>query len=370
MSTAPRNEGGRPGWYTRLLGDRDRLGWWLVPLFLMVGLGGAVLAGSLTVVYYAQQVNQLEQETRTAREEVVGAADDVREAAEDARESIDDQVASARAELARDLPLGDALELGVVRLEVDAQLEASSSSSSQGGVAVGPASADEDAETDDQGEGGDDGAGADDQGEAGNDGAGADDQGESGDDGPDDGTDAPPPPEPVTLRRAGAGFVVVVDGEVVFLATSLGLLDDPRTDERVPADVEVSVRLAGGTTTATVHSWDAANDLLLLRAQIRNVEPLPWREEGRDVSPGDRVVAIGATPELTVVRLGAEVAGVSPRAIVTSLPTLRLVAGGPVVDIDGDVVGVSSANHGALQGDPVVIPIRRLCDDLLSACPE
>lgn len=329
----------------------------MVPLFLMVGLGGAVLAGSLTVVYYAQQVNQLEQETRTAREEVIGAADDVREAADEAREAIDDQVASARAELARDLPLGDALELGVVRLEVDAQLEGSSGSGSQGGAAVGPASADAD-------------AGADDQGEAGDDGAGADDQGESGDDGPDDGTDAPPPPEPVTLRRAGAGFVVVVDGEVVFLATSLGLLDDPRTDERVPADVEVSVRLAGGTTTATVHSWDAANDLLLLRAQIRNVEPLPWREEGRDVSPGDRVVAIGATPELTVVRLGAEVAAVSPRAIVTALPTLRLVAGGPVVDIDGNVVGVSSADHGALGGDPVVVPIRRLCDDLLSACPE
>ena len=340
------------GWRARLLGDRDRLGWWLVPLFVMVGLGGAVLAGSLAVVYYAQQVSQLEEETRTAREDLIGAADEVRDAADAALEDIDDRVASVREELARGLPLEDALEQGVVRLEVDTRLEGSA----QADPDVGPASVDDadDADPDDQ----------DDQ-----------DDGD-GDDGDDagQGTQEPapssPPAEQVRLQRSGTGFVVVADGEVVFLATSLGLLDDPRAGDRVPADVPVEVRLPGGSTTATVHSWDEANDLLLLRSEIRNVEPLPWREEGEALSPGDRVIAIGATPDLSVVRVGAEVAGVSSRALVTSLPALRLVAGGPVVDLDGNVVGVASAAHGALGGDPVVVPIRRLCDDLLSACPD
>jgi S1-C subfamily serine protease len=344
--------GGQPDWRARLLGDRDRLGWWLVPLFIMVGLGGAVLAGSLAVVYYAQQVSQLESETRGAREDLIGAADEVREAADAAIEEIDERVASVREELARGLPLEDAMELGVVRLEVDAQLEGSARADDD--QDVGPAAVDD--EDDDQ-EDGDDEDEVDDT---------------EADDGEEETQDTAPSPqrETVRLRRSGTGFVVVSDGEAVFLATSLGLLDDPRTQDRVPADVEVAVRLPGGSTTATVHSWDEANDLLLLRSQIRNVEPLAWRAEGEDLAPGDRVIAIGTTPDLEAVRVGAEVAGVSPRALVTSLPALRLVAGGPVVDLDGNVVGVSSASHGALGGDPVVVPIRRLCDDLLSACPD
>jgi hypothetical protein len=46
-------------WRDRLLGSEDRRGWWLVPFFLVVGLAGAVLAGSLAVVYDGQQVDQL-----------------------------------------------------------------------------------------------------------------------------------------------------------------------------------------------------------------------------------------------------------------------------------------------------------------------
>jgi S1-C subfamily serine protease len=343
--SAPSSGGGTsPDLRTRILGDRDRLGWWLVPLFIMVGLGGAVLAGSLAVVYYAQQVSQLEEETRTAREDLVGAADEVREATDEALETIDDEVTSVREELARGLPLENALELGVVRLEVDAQLERTSRQGGSGNQGdVEPAAADD--ESDGAQQPGDDGGGT-------------------------DGGSSGQAAEPIRLRRSGTGFVVVADGQTVFLVTSLGLLDDPRTDERIPVDVEVDVRLSGGSTTATVHSWDESNDLLLLRSQIRNVEPLPWREDGQGLSPGDRVVAIGATPDLEAVRVGSEVAGVSSRALVTSLPALRLVAGGPVVDVDGNVVGVSSAAHGGLGGDPVVIPIRRLCDDLLRSCPD
>jgi S1-C subfamily serine protease len=325
-----------PGWRERLLGDRDRLGWWLVPLFFIVGLGGAVLAGSLAVVYYAQQVAELEEETRSAREELVGAAEDVREAADDALEEIDREVASVRDELARGLPLEEALEVGVVRLEVDTQLEVARDEP--------PPPADEEA---------DEGAQDPDADDAARDQA------------------ATPPPEPVPLRRAGSGFVAVVDGGTAFLVTSLGLLDDPRSDDRVPADVDVTVRLPAGSTTASVHSWDEANDLLLLRAYIGNVEPLPWRAEGEeDVAPCDRVVAVGATPDLQAVRVGAEVSAVTQRALVTTLPALHLLAGGPVVDVEGRVVGVASESHEALGGDPLVVPIRRLCDDLLATCPD
>lgn len=360
--SAPHRAGDRasPTWRERVLGGRDRLGWWLLPLFVMVGLGGAVLAGSLAVVYYAQQVSQLESETREAREELVGAAEEVRGAADDALEEIDEKVEAVREELARGLPLEDALEVGVVRLDVDTRLDDTrrrpESESRVEPAAFRPRMARLAAEDD-----------------AADDGADAD----AGDDEPEAGTEEEPPPptdpgptRQVRLRRSGTGFVVVVDGDTAFLVTSLGLLDDPRTDDRVPADVEVTVRLAAGSTTATVHSWDESNDLLLLRATIGNVEPLEWREEGDELAPGDRLVAVGATPDLQPVRVGSELAGVSRRALVTSLPALGLLDGGPVVDIEGNVVGVAVNSHRALGGDHVVVPIRRLCDRLLSTCPD
>lgn len=377
--SAPHRTGSRssPTWQERVLGGRDRLGWWLLPLFVMVGLGGAVLAGSLAVVYYAQQVSQLESETREAREELVGAADEVRGAADDALEEIDDKVEAVRQELARGLPLEDALEVGVVRLEVDTRLDGSrqepESEPRVEPAAFRPRTARLAAENDAD-DAGDDGADADDAGDDGDDGADADD---AGDDEPEPRTEEEPTPpsdpgpsRQVRLRRSGTGFVVVVDGDTAFLVTSLGLLDDPRTDDRVPADVEVTVRLAAGSTTATVHSWDESNDLLLLRATIGNVEPLEWREQGDELAPGDRLVAVGATPDLQPVRVGSELAGVSRRALVTSLPALGLLDGGPVVDIEGNVVGVAVSSHRALGGDHVVVPIRRLCDRLLSTCPD
>lgn len=385
--SAPHRAGDRssPTLRERVLGGRDRLGWWLLPLFVMVGLGGAVLAGSLAVVYYAQQVSQLESETREAREELVGAADEVREAADDALEEIDERVEAVREEIARGLPLEDALEVGVVRLEVDTRLDASrrepESESRVEPAAFRPRTARLAAEEDaggagDDADGGDDDAGDDADGgdeDAGDDGADGDDADAGSDPGTDPGAPPPRDPEPtrqVRLRRSGTGFVVVVDGDTAFLVTSLGLLDDPRTDDRVPADVEVTVRLAAGTTTATVHSWDESNDLLLLRATIGNVEPLEWREQGAELAPGDRLVAVGATPDLQPVRVGSELAGVSRGALVTSLPALGLLDGGPVVDIEGNVVGVAVSSHRALGGDHVVVPIRRLCDRLLSTCPD
>ena len=57
--------GGRSLWdrfKEGLFGGPRRLGFWTVPLFVAVGLLGAVLAGSLSAVYYAQKVDALRDE--------------------------------------------------------------------------------------------------------------------------------------------------------------------------------------------------------------------------------------------------------------------------------------------------------------------
>jgi hypothetical protein len=332
-------------WRERVLGDRDRLGWWLIPMFMMVGLAGAVLAGSLAVVYYSQQVSQLERETREAREDVLGAADEVRDAADEALAAIEEEVTEVQERLARGLPLDDALEIGVVRLEVDVEVPDDRPAEPRSDTRTQPAP-DENDEND------------------------RDDDNDEVDDGEGVGEPEPEPSRPpITVRRSASGFVVAAGGGDVFMATTLGLLEDPRRDEPVPLDTEVTVRIPGGTTSASVHSWDADADLLLLSASIGNVEPLPWRPEDEPLGPGDRVVAVGATPQLEVVRVAGEVAAAEEAGIVSDIPPLEVVSGGPVVDVEGRVVGIASQGYTPFGSDPLVVPVRRLCDRMLSTCP-
>jgi hypothetical protein len=68
-----------------VLGSRRRIGLWILPLFLIVGLLGAVLAGTLAVLYYEQEVRRLEGTTAAARAEVAAARDEVGEAGRNTR---------------------------------------------------------------------------------------------------------------------------------------------------------------------------------------------------------------------------------------------------------------------------------------------
>jgi S1-C subfamily serine protease len=337
------------GWRDRLLGGEDRLGWWLLPLFLIVGLAGTVLAGSLAVVYYGQQVDRLRSETAEAREAIMGAADEVREVADEALEAMEEEAAAFRERQV--LPVEDAADRGVVRLQVATEITVQRSSVTEPRTA--PAPDDEEAEAGDPEEG----AGTDLDDDPGGEEAGAQEE--------------PPPPPPteerVWVARASTGFVVVRDGEDAFIITSFSLLADPRRTD-VPLDVPVTVRTVAGETSAEVHSWDAERDLLLLRARLGAFEPLEWRPADEPIEVGDRIVGLGLTSQLELVRVGGELASAG-NAFLSDLPALATLAGGPVVDHDGRVVGISSLELGGFRGDPVIVPVRALCDRLLASCP-
>jgi hypothetical protein len=103
---------------------------------------------------------------------------------------------------------------------------------------------------------------------------------------------------------------------------------------------------------------------------LRGVEPMPWRPADEPIAPGDRITAVGVTPGLGAVQVGGTVAAAGSSAVISDVPTLELLAGGPVVDGQGRVVAVGSSRYSPFGSDPVAIPVRLLCDELLARCPD
>lgn len=97
----------------RLFGDDRHIGLWILPLFVMAALLGAVLIGGLATLYYAQQVADLETTTATARRNLDGVVDDVSVSARRAERSIKKQVNQARDEFSRTSPVDSPQSAGV-----------------------------------------------------------------------------------------------------------------------------------------------------------------------------------------------------------------------------------------------------------------
>ena len=103
----------------RLFGDDRHIGLWIFPLFVMAALLGATTIGGLAVLYYAQQVRDLEETTAAARRQLDEAVEDVRTAADDAQEDIDKQVAEARDEFSRRSPVQVPADAGIYAVSAE-----------------------------------------------------------------------------------------------------------------------------------------------------------------------------------------------------------------------------------------------------------
>lgn len=297
-------------WRDRLLGSRDRLGWWTLPVFVAVGLAGAVLAGGLTAVYYGQQVGQLERETREGRAELRDAVEKVQEAGQQALDAIEEQVAAVEQSLESDLPVPSAFDAGVVQVRVVVERQDPPRSPDQ------------------------------------------------------------PPPPPVRTVRDGSAFAVARAGGETFFVTTFELVADPA--EPGQAFDAVQITTAGGARGAAVHSWDVDLDLAILRAPVEVAVP-SWRPPGETVEPGHRVIAVGLSPNGGTLQAEGAVTGVEARAVLTDLPRLDLVRGGPLVDLRGRVVAITSLAYdpyGTSEGTNASVPIRVLCERLLRCGPE
>lgn len=334
-------------WRQRLLGGPDRLGLWTLPVFLAVGLAGSVLAGTVAVVYYSQQVSSLRDEVRADREELRNAVEEVEQAREEALSQIQEQLSSFQEAIQRGVPISDAFEAGVVQVRAfrrpppRPEPSPPSSPSPTPDQQASPAAA--------ASRGGVVRAAAQEQ--------------------PDEEPDPSPEPRRRGRRQIGSAFPVVQAEGETFYATTHAVLADPNAPQGVTRDV--ALRLADRTVEAEVHSWDADLDIALVRARVGEVELLEWRPLDEPLELGDTVAVVGLTEALSTGVVTGSVVASEPRALSTDVSLLSSLRGAPLVDSDGRVIAIASSAYapgGSGESGRTSPPVQLLCEELLN-CP-
>lgn len=347
--------------WERVFGGANRIGWWTVPIFVAVALFGAIVAGTLAVVYYSQRVAAIEEQTRDVREDLGGAVDSVQEAAERAIQSIEERVQGVQQQVERGVPIlePEAVGVALVRARIPAPPPPEPvppPEPSPQPPPPGPSPA-----------------------------------------------PAPQPPEPAPLpqpspavaqqppaqeqadpvqgqpadgaqasERIGAAFAVTRQGATTFFVTSFTLVRAPHLPGGAVSSV--SLEVPGRTFTARVHDWDEALDVAVLAADGAQVPVAEWRPLQEELSVGDQLFALAFAPGFQPLQVPVTV-GTAGRGsvLVTDLSPRDLPAGAPLVDADGRIVGINTPGHHPFGGDSgmaAALPIRRLCGPLLQQCPE
>lgn len=167
----------------------------------------------------------------------------------------------------------------------------------------------------------------------------------------------------------GSAFVVASDGDQSFLVTSLAVV---RAATRTPGP-QVSIRKGNDELRATLHTWDEAHDLALLIVSRPNLPKLEWRTGPNAVRIGERLFAVSGLGGSGGAIVQGQVADVFADGIVHSAPVGSSFRGAPLVNSDGEVLGVASTDYAPLGFVPGAVtfgvPVARACDRVLR-CPS
>ena len=166
----------------------------------------------------------------------------------------------------------------------------------------------------------------------------------------------------------GTGFAVASDGSQTFVLTSYTTVR-AATARPGPA---VEVRQRDQSVKATLWTWDEAKDIALIIVQKGNTPTLSFASKG-SVKTGERVFALSGLGALGGAATQGFVADVSSPGIQHDTPIGAAFQGGPLVDSDGKVVGISSRTYAPLKytSDSVwwAPQVRDACDKVLK-CPN
>lgn len=166
----------------------------------------------------------------------------------------------------------------------------------------------------------------------------------------------------------GTAFVVAADGEQSFLLTSYNVV---RAATRSPGPV-IAIRKGGQDVKATLWTWQPERDLALLIVPRPNLPKLKWNTGKGATKLGERVFAVSGLGGNGAAIVQGQVADVFADGIQHSAPIGSQFRGGPLIDSNGDVLGVASADYGPLGFHPgtvtFAVPVGTSCERVLR-CP-
>ncbi|HVM15409.1 MAG TPA: trypsin-like peptidase domain-containing protein, partial [Egibacteraceae bacterium] len=167
-------------------------------------------------------------------------------------------------------------------------------------------------------------------------------------------------------RRVGSGFTLFSSSSETIVVTTYRLV---ATDDGFAVPT-VDVLLPNRTANARVHNYDRELDVATLVMGDGAVPVTDWRPADEELGRGDRLYLAGIAGPGAEAVLQGSVGSVAPQAIVPSIPVNDFLAGGPLLDGVGRVVGIASLNYmpfGPAANEQLAygVPIRAVCRELV-----
>jgi S1-C subfamily serine protease len=169
------------------------------------------------------------------------------------------------------------------------------------------------------------------------------------------------------MASVGTAFAVLTDSNQTYFVTSYTTV---RAATVAPAP-EMTIRKGTEEIEAELWNWDPERDLALIRAEVPDVQLLEWVDDDAAAQAlGSRIFPVsglgGAGAKLTT----GVVVDQSAFGFQHTAPLGPDFQGGPIVAVDGRVVGVASLGYQPLGFDPgdvrYAVPVAEVCRQLIS----
>jgi S1-C subfamily serine protease len=169
---------------------------------------------------------------------------------------------------------------------------------------------------------------------------------------------------------AGTAFVVFSDADQTFLLTSFATVRAATAEPGPP----ITLVKGGEELPAELLTWEEGRDLALLRIDRGGIERLPWASgDGGGADVGDRVFSVSGLGAAGGAVSQGLIADVSASGIQHDAPIGAAFQGAPLLNGNGEVLGVSSRAYAPLGFAPeavfFAVPIRDSCAQVLR-CPD